>query len=273
MNEITDKKQFNLLEYINIPLFLYQDERLNRSELLLGGFFYTLFTSGKDIRTSNAYLSNLLKIHPRKVSENLESLEKNGYLIRVSTSVGRKIIWKYKPQSEIYLDESDPLPQTAPPPAANGPPPCRKRHPYTKDNNKDNKTIYNAREVKSDYQEVLYLPESNNSDISEYVENKKQSDFTFEYFWFLYPLKKSKEFAKNAWFSQKCYLITEEILRKLADQMEKDSAFLDGYVPNPAKYLTEERWKDEIQLRNPGNYKQKTNKLDEQLRSTAWRKV
>ncbi len=34
-------------------------------------------------------------------------------------------------------------------------------------------------------------------------------------------------------------------------QASHDTQWQQGYIPNPAKYLREERWKDEITLKKP----------------------
>lgn len=69
---------------------------------------------------------------------------------------------------------------------------------------------------------------------------------TFEWFWSLYPRKSGKEKAKAQWFHDGCHLMADKIIGKLQEQIKKDKAFLDGYVPNPHKYIAEKRYNDEV---------------------------
>lgn len=69
---------------------------------------------------------------------------------------------------------------------------------------------------------------------------------SFERFWRLYPRKVGREKVKRQWFHDKCDLIADKIINKLTQQIAKDKAFLDGYVPNPSKYIMEKRYEDEV---------------------------
>lgn len=77
------------------------------------------------------------------------------------------------------------------------------------------------------------------------VTNKINSD-SFEEFWEIYPSKKAYRRAKCAWDTQGCDKIAEIILTKLREQILYDRHFQSGYIPNPDKYIFEERWKDQI---------------------------
>lgn len=84
--------------------------------------------------------------------------------------------------------------------------------------------------------------------------DEEQSNATFDHFWELYPVKKGEKRARCAWYSQKCYLIYNEIIEKLKQQITSDAQFIDGYAVNPDKYIHEERWKDEILVRKPKKF-------------------
>jgi hypothetical protein len=103
--------KFNLPSYINIPFFLYQDNRLEKSALLIAAFFYSLHTSGKSITASISYLCNLASIQKRQYYKILNSLESLGYIKRTGFTNKRKTIWIYNPTSEIIIDETDSSPQ------------------------------------------------------------------------------------------------------------------------------------------------------------------
>lgn len=255
-------KNYNLPAYINIPLFLYQDESLDRTALLLAAFIYSLHTAGKVINVKNNYLSQMLKIHERKVQSNLELLEQKGYLMRIGLGSNRQIKWVFCPESKINVQElndhadNGTLPTTAPQPR-------RQRHPYNKDNtNQDNIYISEPKKLKPvEYQETYYDAQP----VQEHLASEVESNRTFEDFWSLYPVKKDKKKAKAAWFSQQCYKQVDLILEKLARQIKEDSQFIDGYIMNPAKYIMGERWNDEIQRRKVKN---KAHSFD--LDSTEW---
>lgn len=80
---------------------------------------------------------------------------------------------------------------------------------------------------------------------------------SFEEFWNLYPIKKGKKSAIQAWEKKACYLKSKFILEKLKMQIEHDSQFIMGFAPHPTTYINQERWEDEIQQtkRNTGNRK------------------
>lgn len=67
----------------------------------------------------------------------------------------------------------------------------------------------------------------------------------FEKFWELYPRKVNKLRAQAQWTHDGCEPYTNEIIERLKQQIEKDKAFKDGFVPNTWKYLVEKRYLDE----------------------------
>ena len=71
----------------------------------------------------------------------------------------------------------------------------------------------------------------------------------FEKFWEAYPKKVGKKVAKKVWLKLKP---TEEMLNvmlkaisicKISRQWQCDQG---RYIPNPATWLNQERWKDEV---------------------------
>lgn len=105
LNNNTQK--FNLPSYLNIPLFLYKDNRLEKSATLLASFFYSLFTAGKSIKASRDYLCELCSIGKSQYYFTLNQLESCGYITRTGSTSRRKIQWIYNPVSNILIDESD----------------------------------------------------------------------------------------------------------------------------------------------------------------------
>lgn len=72
----------------------------------------------------------------------------------------------------------------------------------------------------------------------------------FQEFWNLYPVKKQQNKCKVAWYSQNCDAKADEIIAKLKLQKQKDADFLSSFAPNPFNYLTQERWNDELKIKN-----------------------
>ena len=79
---------------------------------------------------------------------------------------------------------------------------------------------------------------------------KKQSENTsedFEQFWKLYPKKAGKFAAEKAWFKIKGVLLVTILTavkrQKASEQWQKDGG---RYIPNPATWLNQGRWMDEV---------------------------
>ena len=67
-------------------------------------------------------------------------------------------------------------------------------------------------------------------------------DNGFNEFWNSYPTKTGKDKALSAWKKKKPNV--DEVLNALVWQIESDK-WRKGYIPNPATYINEGRWKDE----------------------------
>ena len=96
-----------------------------------------------------------------------------------------------------------------------------------------------------EYQETLYQPHSN-SENHGYPDEVVQS---FAAFFSLYPVKKSRNQALAAWYAQGCVNRFEEIMMKLSQQVERDMQYISGFAVHPAKYIQQEKWNDDIQVR------------------------
>lgn len=164
-------RKFNPPSYINVPFFLYKDESLDRTALLLASFIYSHHSAGNIIECSNEYISQMLSVHIRKVQSNLEDLEKKKYILRIGYGKNRQIKWIYQPNSQIIIEEDlinhadngvkencTTTPTTA----------CesrRQRHPYIKEDIKDK----NNKDIRQNYSypETLYpLPKESKKEIS-----------------------------------------------------------------------------------------------------------
>lgn len=74
---------------------------------------------------------------------------------------------------------------------------------------------------------------------------------TFEDFWRAYPSKVGKGAAAKVWLKALAKVTSGEILRAVEAQKTTDR-WLKGYVPNPATWLNQERWADEVTGQAPG---------------------
>lgn len=108
MDNKSATKEFNLPAYINIPLFIFQDDRLEKSPSLIAGFFYSLHTAGKNITASTDYLCALARCTKRQLSRNLNLLEELKYIKRTGFTNKRVIEWIYQVSSKIIITEDEP---------------------------------------------------------------------------------------------------------------------------------------------------------------------
>lgn len=70
----------------------------------------------------------------------------------------------------------------------------------------------------------------------------------FDEFWQNYPTKVAKPAALKAWKRLKpSQTLQDTISRDLAIRMVNDRRWIEGFIPNPATYLNQARWEDEIQ--------------------------
>lgn len=100
-------KKFKLPAYIQTPFFLYQDDRLDKSALLIASFFYSLITSGLKITASTDYLCALAKIKKRQVYKIMNDLEEFRYIRRTGFTNRKKIHWVYNPNFSLTVVELD----------------------------------------------------------------------------------------------------------------------------------------------------------------------
>ncbi len=102
-----NNSKFNLPAYINIPLFLYQDNRLEKSALLIAAFFYSLHMAGMQITTYSDYLCALVGIKKNKYNKIIITLEQYGYIKTISCTNSKKIDWIYDPQKKEIMTEKN----------------------------------------------------------------------------------------------------------------------------------------------------------------------
>lgn len=134
----------------------------------------------------------------------------------------------------------------------------------TKQRSLQNNININTREEKKsdweNHQAIYELTRKNQA--KEIALSISESEKSFAAFWAAYPVKKSEARAKAAWMAQGCHNIATEILKKLDIQLKKDSQYLDEFAPHPDKYILNERWKDEIQIRAKNKSKNNNDLID-----------
>lgn len=106
MTDLTiNPKKFNLPSYINIPHFLYQDNRLDKAASLIASFFYSIHTSGNDITASVDYLCLLASVNKRQYYNIMNQLEESKYIKRTGFTNRTKTNWIYAPKSTVTIVE------------------------------------------------------------------------------------------------------------------------------------------------------------------------
>jgi len=72
----------------------------------------------------------------------------------------------------------------------------------------------------------------------------------FREFYDAYPKHVAAKSAENQWEKMKLDDKCDTILADIADRKANHTTWIDGFIPNPKKYLEEERWTDEIRRSN-----------------------
>lgn len=87
----------------------------------------------------------------------------------------------------------------------------------------------------------------------------------FADFWSTYPRKVGKKPAREKWKAKKLDNMADQIINDVRERAARDRKWLDGYAPNPATYLAQERWTDEIEEResSAGEAETRYRSLDE----------
>jgi hypothetical protein len=75
-----------------------------------------------------------------------------------------------------------------------------------------------------------------------------KGESSFDEFWKSYPKKVGKKAAQKAWSKAKDKPPIDSILKAISKQRQSDSWQRDGgqYIPNPATWINEGRWDDEL---------------------------
>lgn len=89
---------------------------------------------------------------------------------------------------------------------------------------------------------------------TEEKENKKRKNgsICFIRFWETYPRKRGKKPSRDKWRSKGLDAKIDMILVDIQNRITNDERWKDGFIPDPATYLSQERWDDELTGGNHG---------------------
>ena len=73
----------------------------------------------------------------------------------------------------------------------------------------------------------------------------------FDAFWAVYPRREAKAACVKKWQAKKLDDKADLIVAHLKKRVKVDKKWLDGYIPMPATFLSQERWLDEYQTVQP----------------------
>ena len=71
----------------------------------------------------------------------------------------------------------------------------------------------------------------------------------FDRWWSIYPKKVGKKPAQTIW--KRINPDADVLIADIQERLARDDQWKRGYVPNPATYLNQERWTDELQQPKP----------------------
>lgn len=73
----------------------------------------------------------------------------------------------------------------------------------------------------------------------------RQAD-RFSDFWTVYPKHVKRKPAEAKWKAKRLDSRADEIIADVRNRLRADKRWLDGFIPDPTTYLTQERWCDEL---------------------------
>lgn len=97
--------EYNHPNYINVPYFVLQDERLDFFNKFLFSLFWSFSLCGKKIKTSNGYLATLFKVSDKYIQMRLKDLEDLKLIRRHHLKHKRFIEVLYVPKHDIEIED------------------------------------------------------------------------------------------------------------------------------------------------------------------------
>lgn len=201
-----------------IPASVRYDPELRPSAKLLYGELTALADMTGYCWASNRYFAKLYRISDKTVSELLLQLERRGHIRREVVRNERNEVVERRIYAGTFIVVPSPEKSGEGSPEKSGDPPPKNR--------KENNTSINDTRV------TPIAP--------------KGGDAGFDEFWRAYPKKVGKKAAQKAY--RKANVPAGTLLAALERQKRSDQWSRDGgrYIPNPATWLNQGRWEDEI---------------------------
>ncbi len=100
-------KEFNFPDFINLPHYLYLDDRLEGPAKIMAGFFCSLHHANRSIKASTEYLCALIQVKKRQLYKIFNQLEALKYISRSGSTKKRIIKWVYELSSKTIVTESE----------------------------------------------------------------------------------------------------------------------------------------------------------------------
>lgn len=205
--------------YATIPATVRYDPELRPSAKLLYGELTALCDKTGYCWASNRYFAELYHLSDKTIAELLFQLERRGHIRReVVRSEKNEVVQRRIFAGAFVVTPSPEKSGEGSPEKSGDPPP---KNPA--DNNVNNTSINNP----------PIAPQGGEAD-------------EFDQFWQAYPKKVGKQAARKAFHRAKAPV--ETLLRAIARQKRSDQWSRDGgrFIPNPATWLNQGRWEDEL---------------------------
>ncbi len=123
---------------------------------------------------------------------------------------------------------------------------------YRSDTSRDRTRAYRARhQIAKRHCDVTVTAQDTDTDTKE--EKAIGQRDAFAEFWSMYPKRVKRKPCRVKWKAKGLDARAVEIIADVRNRIANDGRWLDGFVPDPLTYITQERWDDELQPRRNGS--------------------
>ncbi len=91
----------------------------------------------------------------------------------------------------------------------------------------------------------------------------KKSKSRFDEFWAEYPKKINPKKSLEIWKRKRLDERADELIEDVRHRKKNHKRWLEGFIPDPTTYLNQERWQDEIEISNGGDYEQRNRNISQ----------
>lgn len=209
-----------------IPAEIWLDDRLNALDKVIFAEIDSYSNSERGCFAGNDYLASFCQCSESKISKTISKLIELGYVKRVSFDGRQRVlqscIVKFTTLNSNNCDSD------------------KQNLPHNNPLNNPCNNIYNN---------SPYIPKGDDCGTELVVSKKQEYVEGFDAFYALYPKHVGKAAALKAWNKLKPNAELQEIMAKaLMEQKQSAQWNKDGgqYIPNPATWLNQHRWEDEV---------------------------